>query len=266
MKTAHRANYHFKNAKVEYKEVKAGYTVGLPVRYYDFEVFMLLYTAPYKNVEKLMPSSRIKPVSLWPGKAGVMLCAYKYKDIADVEPYNEWSINIPVQYGAKSLIPLLPAIQPEWFKNAGSYVHVMPVTTEEVVHLGIDLYGFPLSLGDISYETDGDRLASTFNDNGTRVITMTMKKIPTKRMHMKNVVNTVQDGMFNKFTFEFVGNIGIKVFPAKKLAASYTLGNHPIADEIRGLQLAKNPIMLVYSDHIEGLMHPPASSDHRLPL
>lgn len=262
MNTHYRENYHFKDVPVEIAKVQAGYSTGLPVRYYDFELFMMLYSAPYKNVERLMPSKELRPVTLFPGRAGVMLCAYRYKDIAEVKPYNEWSINIPVQYGRKSLIPLLPAVEPGLFKNAGSYVHVMPVTSDEVYYLGVDLYGFPLSVGDIDYTMKGDFLTATYIDNGRHVITMNMRSIPTKPLHMKNVIFTYRDGIMNRFVFEFVGNIGIKVFGSrsKRTAASFALGDHPIAEEIRELELGRTPVALVYSDHIEGLMRAPSSS------
>jgi len=90
----------------------------------------------------LLPTNKLKPALLMPGTALLSLAAMEYRQIADVAPYNEFAIMVPVLYRPPINIPGLPVLFPHWFKRFGLYVHRLPVSTQGAYDLGVEIWGY----------------------------------------------------------------------------------------------------------------------------
>ena len=133
----------FAGVNIQEVELSTGVRIGLPRRYYDWSGIMAHFPVPAAAVRKLLPTDELKPAQLVPGIAMLSLMAIEYRKIADVPPYNEFAIMVPVLYEPTVNIPGLPLVLPHWFKRFGLYVHHMPVTTQVACDVGIEIWGYP---------------------------------------------------------------------------------------------------------------------------
>ena len=71
---------------------------------------------------------------------------------------------------------------------------------------------------------------------------------------------TVKDGQILKTLIQTQGQYGIARFRG---GASYTLGDHPIAQELRALGMGKTAVEHLYAPRVQSMLHP---ANERLPL
>lgn len=250
----------FAGVKIEEAELSTGVRIGLPVRYYDWSVIMAHFPAPAAKVRKLLPSDKLKPALLMPGTAVVSFAAFEYRQIADVAPYNEFGIMVPVLYKPAVNIPGLPLLFPHWFKRFGLYVHHLPVTTQEAYDFGVELWGYPKFVAEISFEDEGEMRRCRLRAEGKDVMTFEVKKLATRTRLMNYYSYTVKDGQLLKTLIQTKEQSGITRFRG---GASYTLGDHPIAEELRSLGMGKTAVERLYAPQVQSMLHP---AGERLPL
>ena len=119
---------------------------------------------------RILPSEKLQPILFFPGITLVQIGAFEYHQINGLRPYNEVGITIPVQYEPKSNYPGKPIIHfplffPEKYSRFGVYIHRLPVTTQEAYSLGKDIWGFPKTVDEISFqETDTYRQCTVLSD------------------------------------------------------------------------------------------------------
>jgi hypothetical protein len=88
-----------------------------------------------------------------------------------------------------------------------------------------------------------------------------VKKLPTKVKAMGYRAYAAASDKLNVMNFQTKGQYGFARF--KKDVASYTLGDHPLAQELRSLEMGATPVEVVYAPHLESVLGPVAQ---RLPL
>jgi hypothetical protein len=253
--------------EVEIKEtmLSNGVRIGLPVRYYDWSWINALFPAPAAKVQRLLPSSKLKPLLLIPGTAIVALTAMEYRQIADVAPYNEFSIGVPVQCEPVVNIPGLPLlfnplISPQWYKKFGVYIHHLPVTTKEAYDFGVEIWGYPKLVAEINFEDTDQTRRCRLRAEGKDIVTLEVKKLPTKDRPVNLYTYTVKNGQLLKTLIQTQGRYGIARFPG---GASYTLGDHPIAEELKALRMGEMAVGRFYAPQVQSMLH---SASERLPL
>ncbi len=254
-------------AGVEIKEtiLSTGVRIGLPVRYYDWSWINAIFPAPAAKVQRLLPSNKLKPVLLMPGTAMVALTAMEYRQIADVSPYNEFSISVPVQCEPTINVPGLPLLfnpllSPQWYKKFGVYIHHLPVTTKEAYDLGVEIWGYPKFVAEVSFEDIDQIRRCRLRAEGKDIVTLEVKKLATKARPMSLYSYTVKNGQLLKTLIQTQGQYGITKFPG---GASYTLGDHPIAEELKALRMGKMAVGRFYAPQVQSMLHP---ASERLPL
>lgn len=133
-----------------------GETVELPLST-DAAITGVVFGASRQGVQKLLPEG-LTPIRVAPGRAAVTFLCVDYHRIGAGEfaPYNEFGILLPAVYGSKSAVPLLSAFT----RGVGGYVWYLPVTTESARALGVDIWGYPKEVGDITFDDDGTRRKS----------------------------------------------------------------------------------------------------------
>jgi hypothetical protein len=247
---------------VETKEVRlsTGTQIGLPVRYYDWSAILAHFPAPVKKVQALLPSARLKPALCFPGIAVVSMIAMEYKNISDVEPYNEVSIMVPVLYQPAVNVPGLPLFFPQYFSRFGLYVHHLPVTTKEAYDFGVEIWGYPKFVADIIFEETDKYRRCLLRADGKDILTLEVRKWDTKFKAINYYTYTVKDGRILKTPVQTQGHYGIAKFRG---GASYTLGSHPIAEELGNVGIGKRAIESQYAPQLQSMLYP---AKERLPL
>ena len=99
----------FDGVSIKQVELSNGLRISLPRRYYDWSGIMVHFPVPAAAVGKLLPTNKLKPVQLVPGTAILSLAAIEYRQIADIRPYNEFAIMVPVLLIAASIASVIPA-------------------------------------------------------------------------------------------------------------------------------------------------------------
>ena len=253
-------NDFFAGVKITEYVSPSGERVELPIRYLDLSALMGVFTASAEKLQALLPSKRLKPALLTPGRGVVSFAAFEYRELIDWPGYNEFGISIPVLYEPNVNIPALPLLGPQWFKTYGLYVRHLPVTTEQARDGGIEIWGFPKFVAEITFEDTGESLRCQLRAEGQDIIALEGKKLPTGPRSMDWPTYTVKDGELLKTRFQVQGEIGVSMLRG---GATYTLGDHPIADELRSLDIGDSAVQLMYGPQLQSMLHP---GEKRLPI
>jgi hypothetical protein len=132
------------------------------------------------------------------------------------------------------------------------YVCHLPVTHEYARDGGIEEWGYPKFLADITFEDLGESVRSELRAEGKHVLTLEVEKLPAKSQRMDGYIYSVKEGELLKTRSEMQGVIGIS---RSRGGASYTLGDHPIADELRGLGMGATASGRMYGSQVQGMLH-----------
>jgi Acetoacetate decarboxylase (ADC) len=255
----------FSEVNIEDVALSTGGHIGLPVRYYDWSWMNALFPAPAEKVQRLLPSIKLRPVLPMPGIAMVALTAMEYRKIADVAPYNEFSIGVPVQFEPTFNIPGLPLffhplLSPQRYRKFGIYVHHLPVTTQAARDFGVEIWGYPKFIAEISFEDVGEMRRCRLQADGKNIVTLEIRRLATQDRSISLYTYTVKNGKILRTLVQSKGEYGITRFPG---GASYTLGDHPIADELKALGMGKTALGRFFAPQVQSLLH---AASERLPF
>ncbi|HPE08009.1 MAG TPA: acetoacetate decarboxylase family protein, partial [Smithellaceae bacterium] len=226
----------------------------MPTFYYDNTAMTAIYTASTDQVRKLLPLSVMHPVEAWPGRALVAFTAFEYRK-TDIDPYNEFSISFPITYEKTSLagITMIYMMLKRYFT---AYVWQLPVTTERARRGGVDMFGYPKFIADISFSREKDALACTLSESGKEILVLKGQKlqtVPEKVNRFKTY--SIKDGV------PLVANIYMNPVEFGKSmsgkSAQLSLGNHDIAKKLRDINLSPKPIFFEYMPVMEAILYGP---------
>jgi hypothetical protein len=195
-----------------------------------------------------------------PGTAIISFAAFEYCEIADVAPYNEFGIMVPVLYEPALNIRGLPLLFPHRFRRFGLYIYHLPVTTQEAYDFWVEIWGYPKFVAEISFEDIGGMRRCKLRAEGKDIMTLEVKKVATRTRLMNYYSYTVKDGQLLRTLIQAQGRVGITRF---KAGASYTLGDHHIAEELRALGMGKTTVERLYAPQVQSMIYP---AGERLPL
>lgn len=230
-----------------------------PIRYRDVEFMAASFLASAEGVRELIPRADLEPALFLPGRAVVTLAALEYRWVGDnrgneIEPYNELLAMIPVLHRPRINPVAVPLFFPDRFESFGLYVRHIPVTTARARDLGVQMFGLPKIVAEIAFEDTESLRRCRLRANGEDVLTLTVEKLRVRPCHMANRHYSVRDGRLRRFMFEGFGRAGILRLRG---GASCTLGQHPIADELRRARLGHTAIRRDYGSGIQGILHRP---------
>jgi hypothetical protein len=229
-----------------------GRKAKLPVFYYDNTSLTAIFTAATDKVRALLPKPEMHPIELYPGRCLAAFTAFEYRR-TDIDPYNEFSIAFMATYGK----PQVPALTAGWqmaLRRFSAYVWKLPVTTEIARVGGVELYGYPKFLADINFHRAPDAVTVELAENGKQILTLKGRVLPTSRGKIARYATySVKDGIpltANVLTdpLEFAQS-------RNPQDASLVLGpDHPIAEALRGVDLAPQPMMYQYCPRTEAIL------------
>lgn len=232
-------------AGVKFEEIEfKGVRIRFPIRYFDLSSIVGAFPAPVAKVQEVLPSDKLKPVQPMPGTAIVALVAEEFRAVDVIGPYNEFGVMIPVAYETAGNVPGLP----------GLYVLHLPVTSEEARLSGVEIYGFPKFLADISFEQAGEIHRCRVRAEEKDIITMEVRKSATEPQSEDIYYYAVKDGQLLRTLIRTQGQNSTSYIRG---GASYTLGDHPIAEELLALEMDRTSVMHQYAPQLKCLLHLP---------
>lgn len=218
--------------------------------FFDFSLIRANFPVAIAKLQEMLPSKKLKPVQLMPGTAMISLAAMEYRRIDRLAPFNEFGIGIPVSYqradGAEEL--------------SGSFVYYIPATTQEACAGGIKVYGFSKFVAEISFEDTAEIRRCQVKVGGKEIITLEIKKLPTEPKTWEEYTYSVKDNQLLRTRILTQGQSSTTKVNG---GASYTLGNHPISEELGALEIGKTSIEHCCASQLQAILYLP---EKRLPL
>ena len=222
-----------------------GIHISLTTRYMEFSRISASFTAPIEMVQKILPSKKLKVVEYAPGITFVSFTASEMRQISLLEPYNEFGICIPVRYETAESGAAIPGI----------FVFSMPVTTEEARWGGVEIYGYPKFIAEITFNDQGKVRSCQVRASDRSIINLEVTKLETEYLEKDEYYYTVRDKQLIRSLFTVKGQFGTTDLLG---GAYFTLGDHPIVDELRELSIEGISIRHEYVSYVEGVLHKPS--------
>ena len=228
-----------------------GSSINLPVFYYDVTTIIAGFITPVDRVLNVLPSPRMKPLRATPWHAVTTITCFEYRD-SDIGPYNEVAISFPITIDKPA--PVLTGLLRNIKEGPMAYVHHLPVTTEPAYHSGVDLYNYPKFIARIDFKREGDLVTCRLDEDDHHILTLSVREIPVKPLERWRFHGiTIRDRRILRS--EIIVNVGEQGISRNPNNAKLELGAHPIAEELRNLNLGRM-IHLQYIPHNQAILTP----------
>jgi hypothetical protein len=212
--------------------------------YYDWMMIAADFCTPVSAVKKVLPSERLQPIQVFPDTVCVSLVAMEYRQIDRLAPYNQFGVLVPVQYKAENTAGGL----------SGFYVYQLPVTTQEASTAGIKFFGYPGFVAQIKFDHVDDTYLCSVQAEGKEVIKLVIKQLETTPQSWSMYTFTVKDNQLLRARIQVQGQNGTS---SGKGDAQYTLGDHPLADELGALDMDSISMGHQYAQNLQGILYLP---------
>ena len=222
--------------EIEHPEVPWGErTVYVPVFYYDVMRMGALFVAPLTKLKGWMPSPRMYPLRLTPWHGAVSIAAMEYRD-SDIGPYNEVSISVPFTLDMPT--PIFTGILRKAPEEPSAFIRHLPVTTEIARDLGVEFAGYPKIHASIEFENEAGWITCHVAEDDQHILSFAGRQlenrlVPRSRMQLF----TSRNGRLLRSEMM----VSERQQAASKRAADVqlTLGDHPIAQELKAISLGR---------------------------
>ncbi len=230
-----------------------GRTVRLPVVVRDAASMSAMFVVPTAGVRRLIPDPRLHVPELLPARTICVIAGIEYRD-NDLGQYNELSIAFFVIKTETRALPFFGMLSGFVRGSLGAYIHRLPVTTSFSRDAGRDIWGFPKTVDTIEFSDHGRERSCRLSVDGTHVLTLAMPRGGRRRMKdMPQDAYAWREGILWR-TPSVMGGEGVGV---RLGGAKLVLGDHAIADELRGLGLPRRALMSTWVEHMHASFEAP---------
>lgn len=208
-----------------------GGTCEVPILYRDVFAVAGVFTAPTLKLKELLPTSRLVPAEMYPGKGLLGFMAADYRDTT-IGPYREFIIMVPVRYHPRFNPPLLPVLRMAASLSFEAFIWQLPLTSELGLRAGIDIWGFPKFPADIEIEEDGSKVSCRLSEGGKDILTLEVGKNAARmKTYFDYTIFSVKDRELLRTPVSGIsGSLGRGFRPR---GARLTLGEHDLSRRIR---------------------------------
>lgn len=226
---------------------------NFPVHFEDVHYIASLYTANKVKVNSLLEGTGLKAGLHFFGKPMVALGLIQYK-VSDLGAYNEIILAIPViraneKIGLKNWFDLYADFSK---RKGGQYIIHIPVTTQQSVDAGRNIWGYPKILLPIKHEFSATRIhTALFDENNQPLLQVSGglgwgMPIPS----MQLMTYSFLDNALLKTTVDVSSKMKWKIGAQLKIQVDSL--KHPMGKDIRELGIEnKNPIFTIESTHFK---------------
>ncbi len=211
--------------------------------YHDWTLIAASFPAPLAGIAPFMPHEALRPVETAPGETNLTLMGMAYRRVDRLAPYNEFGILVPVSPLETRQPPEIPVY----------FVLQLPVTTQEARDGGILIYGYPKFVAQIDFERRGVQIDCHVGVDGNAIISLSVPAHPGELPTVDLYTYSVRGEEILKTRIEINGLSGSLPGPG----ASYSLGDHPLSDDLKKLEMAAIPSSSQYAPQLESILHFP---------
>jgi hypothetical protein len=237
----------FYSADVHPEEVEfQGEHLWAPLWYHDSTGFSSMHTASYEAVAAELPSEAIRPLRWTGDRTLVQVSALQCRSVTWAGPdgtSDQWLDYAVVTVGAQVTEGPAPRVLPLLQGRTGIFVLQMPETTRQAVVGGRGFYGLPKFLADMDFRDEGASRSVAVSEHGRHLLTLTVRPRGRPR----------QVRMLSRFYSAHRGELLRTISPTWSFGqlrwgsggAAVALGEHPVADRLRRLDVSPRPISAV---------------------
>ncbi len=215
-----------------------GREVRLPVCVREANSIASMYGVPTAAARRLVAHPDLQIPEIWPGRTLCVIGLIDYID-NDLGDYNEISVGFFVQPGQRR--PSRWGSLPVGLLRgtAHAYIHRLPVNQSFTCEAGQTIWGFPKTVDDIEFSDRPGFRTCTWKKDGRLVLTCEARTGGRGSYRDRQMLSyALRDGVLYRTPFTSHGTeVG-----ARPGGARLTLGDHPIADELRSLGLPRRPL------------------------
>ena len=246
-------NFFEKIEQVDF--TSGGHSYRTPVFYLDATAISAGFLTPLQRLREILPSPRLQPLRATPWHGVTVITAFEFRE-TDIGPYNEVAIAIPITLDKSA--PVFTGLRHHMAKGPMIYVHHLPVTTEIARFAGVEFYGYPKFIAKIDFAREGDWLHCHLAEGDRSILTLSAKEIDVKpEARWRSDCITVREGRLIRSEIMFnQKSLGVS---RNRREVRLDLGDHPISDELRSLNLGRM-LELRYLPHYEAILSGPLES------
>jgi len=230
-------------------------SVPIPTFFHDAMAIQVSMLASTDRVRSLLPSPRLHPFRVVPTRCVVALAAISYRE-TDVGPYNEVLVGIPVTLDERS--PLFTGILRGLPEGQMIYVHRLPVTTEAARAPAVHFLAAPKFLADITFEETDEWVQCRLAEEESDIMTLEVRKgeLEPAERGRANII-TAREGYLLRWSWVWSEQQRRESRNASD--ARLVLGSHPMADELREMQVGR-VLSCEYRPKFQGVLGPVVES------
>ena len=215
-----------------------GREVTLPVEVRDASSATALWEVDAAALQSLLPTGEVEVVETAPGRAQLALALVDYRD-NDLGTYLE--------------VGFIAFVRPRQSDGSGgedgTFILRLPVDGEFTCAAGREVWGFPKTVEDLSFEYAEDHLVVVLRSEGELVLRVRVPRGGADPMPPMTLMSyTVKDGRLHRTPFTQGGDAtGLVLGPD---GVELELGSHPWAKELASLGLPAPAVMSTWNEHM----------------
>ncbi|WP_267615372.1 acetoacetate decarboxylase family protein [Gordonia bronchialis] len=224
-----------------------GTTVTMPVEIRNARCFVAGFSADAAAVQRAIDSSApragvLRPLRIRPGRAMCMIVFIDYID-GDLGPYNEFGVCFLVEDPQAPPTSPVAAMRKLIRGDARALIHRLPVDGEFTLAAGRGIWGFPKTLAEFDVDHDSATKHGKVRVDGRTALDLRVRPgIPVPGSAADTVLNAYSqlDGVLRLTPWRLTSTQDTRT---RVGGARLTLGQGPIADELRSLRLSRHALM-----------------------
>jgi len=232
-----------------------GKVLGFPARFQDGSSAVGLFTVPASGAQALIRESGFEVAELWPGRACFSLACCSYRE-SDCGSYNEVSMAFFVKpkHGRSSGVPYLGTWLDIVRNDSATHIWKLPVTTRLANDAGVRMWGLPKTIEEIDFEKADGRATFQLRMDHCEVLRFSVPATGKRdQPPSASAVYSIYEGAPHVTILENeYHDVGMS-FRGGRLS----LGEHPIAERLRGLALPRRPLLSTWMGRLSLEVGPP---------
>jgi hypothetical protein len=233
-----------------------GIDAAVPLFYYDTLQVSAVLATPLDRIRAVLPTERLHPLRMTPRLGITIISAFEYRD-TDIGPYNEVLVGFPVSLDKRAAIGL--GLRRFMSEGGATWIWHLPVTTQVALDLGVSVAGYPKFLADIEVASDGGIATCRLAESGRTILSLQVghRRIRPAGVRSRGDLLTVKEGRLLRSVM--VGNMPEAAASFGGRRVTLDIGDHPIADDLRQLEMGRVVASSV-APHNQSILLPPIES------
>lgn len=233
-----------------------GHRLEYPTSFRDGSSMMALFLASSARTQRLVTAdSPFTVAQVTPGRTVIGLNCVHYTD-TDCGRYEEVALSVFVDPmdGPLGRFRRLSTLRRIARGEVASFTWLLGVNTTLARDCGIRMWGFPKQLAELHHSDDAGRARMAWRDGGSTVLELAVPTAGSRRSGpMAPPVYSMLHGR------PHVGHLHQRYTGVgyHRRGVQFILGDHPIADQLRELELSHRPLIAVSNAHLEFEMSAP---------